>query len=118
MNQVGFGVIWEQKHLTDLHFSNDIALIAGEDEVMHQMTTKLKELAVKDELCITSNKSKVIRVGRYQNTQPITVTQKSLEKVSHFPYLGSCLSENEDAKIDVNARLGKVAPVFQRLQWV
>ena len=67
---------------------------------------------------LIANKSKVIRVGQYQNTQPITVIQKPLEKVSHFPYLGSYLSENGDAEIDVSVRLGKAAAVFQRLQWI
>ena len=115
MDQVGFGISWGQTRLTDLEFADDIALIAEEDGTMQRMTTKLEEHAAKVGLYISNNKSKVIRVGRYQNTQPITVEQKPLE-VSYFPYLGSYLSENGDIEINVNARLGKAATVFQRLQ--
>ena len=79
---------------------------------MQQMTTELEEHAAKVGLCISSDKSKLIRVERYQNTQLISVKQKPLEKLSHFPYPGSYLSENRDAEIDVNARLGKAAAVF------
>ena len=116
MDQVGFGISWGQTRLTDLDFADDIALIAEEDGTMQRMTTRLEEHAAKVGLYISNNKSKVIRVGRYQNTQPITVEQKPLEEVSYFPYLGSYLSENGDIEIDVNTRLGKAAAVFQRLQ--
>ena len=114
MDQVGFGITWGKTCLTDLDFADGIALITEEDEVMQQMTTKLEEHAAKVGLCISSNKSKVIRVGRHQNNQPIIAKQK----VSHLSYLGSCLSENGDAEIGVNARLEKAATVFRRLQWI
>ena len=118
MNKVGFGISRGQTHLTDLDFTDDMVLIADEDEKMQQVTTKLEEHAAKVGLCIGSNKSKVTRVGRYQNIQPITVKQKPLEKVSHFPYLSSYRSKTGDTEIDVNARLRKAATVFQRLQWI
>ena len=80
-------------------------MIAEKDGMMQQMTIKLEGHAAKAGLCISSNKSKVIRVGRYQNTQPIAVKQKPLENISHFPYLGNYVSENGDAEIDVDASL-------------
>ena len=80
MNQVGFGISWRQTRLIDLNFADNIVLIAEEDVVMQQMTTKPEEHAAKVELCISRNKSKIIGAGRYQNTQPITVEQKTVRK--------------------------------------
>ena len=54
MNQVGFGISWGQTHLTDPGFADDIALIAEEDGVTQQMTTKQEEHATKVGLCINS----------------------------------------------------------------
>ena len=53
-------------------------------------------------------------IGDHQY-QPIFVGQTSIEYVENFQYLGSYISRKGDAEIDVKARIGKVAAVFERL---
>ena len=40
----------------------------------------------------------------------------NIEYVEKFPYLGSYISRIGDAEVDVTARIGKAASVFQRLR--
>ena len=56
-----------------------------------------------------------MNIGDNQN-QPIFVGQTSIEYVENFQYLGSYISRTGDAEIDVKARIGKAAAVFERLR--
>ena len=47
--------------------------------------------------------------------QPVSISQRSLECVEDFLYLGSYTSNQADIDVDIRARLSKVASVFQRL---
>uniref|UniRef100_A0A7I5E8S3 Reverse transcriptase domain-containing protein n=1 Tax=Haemonchus contortus TaxID=6289 RepID=A0A7I5E8S3_HAECO len=117
MKEVRAGISWhDRSRLTDLDFADDIALIAEDENKLQQVTTCLSREASMIGLRISACKSKVMKVGFDQTQLNISVDDTTLETVGNFFYLGSTITHNGDAEMEVRIRIAKAAAVFRRLQ--
>jgi len=98
-----------------LDFADDIALLAEDDLTLQAMTDDLINSAAPFGLTVSGNKSKIMRIGHSAQTQSVTAQATALEDVDKFTYLGSCIAQDGNVEDDVNARLGKAATVFRRM---
>jgi len=116
MDKPEYGIVWQkQNRLTDLDFADDIAILAEEENVCQEMTTRLEEQSAQVGLNISQEKTKVMGITQRPSSQPIAVTLGNIEYVERFAYLGSVISRDGDVKADINTRLAKAAAVFRRL---
>ncbi|XP_013416205.1 uncharacterized protein LOC106177846 [Lingula anatina] len=105
------GVNWVNgSELTDLDFADDIVLLAKDENDLKQLTSNLEIAARKFGLRISSEKTKVMYVGA-RNITPINVGTE----ITRFTCLGSLITMNGDAEMDVKSRVGKGARVFRRM---
>ena len=109
------GIEWSEGKLADLDFADDIALLSDTHDGLQKMTEDLGEHGEKVGLRISCEKTKAMTIGESQ-FPAITIKQHDIEYVEKFPYLGSYISRVGDAEVDVTARIGKAASVFQRLR--
>jgi len=116
MDKSEYGIVWQKRNrLTDLDFADDIAIVAEEENVCQEMTTKLEEQSAQVGLNISQEKTKAMGITQRSSPQPIAVAQGNIEYVERFTYLGSVISSDGDVEADINTRLVKAAAVFQRL---
>ena len=103
---------------TDLPiWTDDIALLSDTYNGLQKMTSDLGEHGEKVGLRISCEKTKVMII--WEQWHPvITIGQHDIEYVENFPYLGSYISKEGDAEVDVRARIGKAASVVQRLRTI
>uniref|UniRef100_A0A3Q0QZY3 Reverse transcriptase domain-containing protein n=1 Tax=Amphilophus citrinellus TaxID=61819 RepID=A0A3Q0QZY3_AMPCI len=117
MGGVGFGIPWcEPNRLTDLDFADNIAVLGASTKSIQEMTTSLNGGASKVGLRISTDKTKVMRVGYAAVGPPITIGQSRIEEVQKFTYLGSSITSDSDADHDVACRIGKAGAVFRQLR--
>uniref|UniRef100_A0A3Q0SHP5 Reverse transcriptase domain-containing protein n=1 Tax=Amphilophus citrinellus TaxID=61819 RepID=A0A3Q0SHP5_AMPCI len=117
MGGVGFGIPWrEPNRLTDLDFADDIALLGASTKSIQEMTTSLNGGASKVSLRISTDKTKVMRVGYAAAGPPITIGQSRIEEVQKLTYIGSTITSDGDADHDVACRIGKAGAVFRQLR--
>ena len=58
MDKSEYGIVWQkQNRLTDLDFADDIAIVAGEENVCQEMTTKVEEQSAQVGLNISREKN-------------------------------------------------------------
>ena len=116
MNKANIGISWKQgTRLTDLDFTDDVALLAETNEQLQDMTTNLEVEAAKVGLRISHSKTRVMRTGTIQSHINIQIGSTAIERVQRFAYLGSELPcENGGTEADVNCRVGKASAVFQK----
>jgi len=116
MDKSEYGIVWQKRNrLTDLDFADDIAIVAEEENVCQEMTTKLGEQSAQVGLNISQEKTKAMGITQRSLPQPIVVAQWNIEYVERFTYLGSVISSVGDVEADINTRLAKAAAVFWRL---
>jgi len=103
MDKLEYGIVWQkQNRLTDLDFADDIVILAEEENVCQEMTTKLEEQSAQVGLNISQEKTKVMGIIQHPSSQPIAVTQGNIEYVERFTYLGSVISRDGDVEADIN----------------
>jgi len=66
-------------------------MLAEEENVCQEMTTKLEEQSAHVGLNISREKTKVRGITQRPSTQPIAVAQGNIEYVERFTYLGTYL---------------------------
>ena len=65
-----YGIIWQkQNRLTDLDCADDIAILAEEENVCQEMTTKLEEQSAQVGLNISREKTKVMGITQRPSSQ-------------------------------------------------
>ena len=67
---------------------------------------------------INTSKTKVMKVGKRESTENITVGRDVLEEVEDFCYLGSVIANNGSCDKEIRIRLGKANATFGRLNSV
>jgi len=86
-----------------------------EENVCHEMTTKLEKQIAQVGLNISREKTKAMGITQRSLPQPIIIAQGNMEYVERFTYLGSVISSDGDVEADISTRLAKAAAVFRRL---
>ncbi|KAI8483834.1 hypothetical protein Bbelb_383610 [Branchiostoma belcheri] len=116
MGRSDFGIPWEgDRRLTDLDFTDDIALTAESQLTVQDMTTSAETEAGKVGLRISCQKTKVMQVGDQQTNTNLHISGEPVENVRQFTYLGSTMTAEGDTDTDISARIGKAASVFRRM---
>ena len=81
------------------------------------MADSLKSNVEKIGPCINTSKTKIQRIGNWNNnTTSITVDGRLLEKAQKFQYLGSYQTSDGNIEVDLKSRIGKGSSVFKELQ--
>ena len=113
------GILWNTRRLTDLDFTDDLALLGENAKSLQSMTDNLASTAVKVGLRISTEKTKVMSV-REQQPMVLKVNQQKAEEVENFTYLRSSISNKGSTEQDISCGLDKAASVFQRLSstWI
>ena len=86
------GIPWNTRHLTDLDFADDLALLGENAKSLQSVTDNLASTAAKVGLRISTEKTKVMSV-REQQPMALKVNPQEAEEVEYFTYLGSSISE-------------------------
>jgi len=111
-----YSIVWQKRNrLTDLDFADDIAVVAEEENICQEMTTKLEEQSAQVGLNISREKTKAMGITQGSLPQPVAVAWRNIEYVERFTYLGSVISSDGNVEADINTRLAKAAAVFRRL---
>ena len=104
----------EGNGVTDLDYADDIALLAETAAEMQLMVDSLKDCAAAMGLIISAEKTKSMRSPEVDRT-PILLSGQPLADVSSFCYLGSTLSIDGDASVEIHTRLAKARNAFSML---
>ena len=110
------GIQWTlQTHLEDLDFADDIALLSQKHKDMELKTATLKQQGQNIGLHINHAKTKTMRINALNSTK-FKISEKELDDVDKFTYLGSVVSSDGGTDRDIKARIGKAAAVFKTLR--
>ena len=101
------GIQWTLvDQLEDLHFADDLALLAHTHTQMQAKTTKLGAISSKLGLKINTNKAKTISINGNASEQ-ITLNNLGIEDVTSYTYFGSVINITGGTNEDLLARIGK-----------
>jgi len=99
VEQPGLGIGRKNdRRLTDLDFADDLVLVAEDGHVCQGTSTNLAEHSAQFGLHVSQEKTKIIRTNQTSEVQPILIEQAELQRVDHFTYLGSVISNDEDVE--------------------
>ena len=121
MDKSEYGIVWQKRNrLTDLDFADDIAIVAEEVNVCHEMTIKLEKQSAQVQVGLNTSREPGKNKGHGNHPAPITTansrcTKGNIEYVERVTYLGSVISSDGDVEADISTRLAKAAAVFRRL---
>ena len=74
MDKSEYGIVWQKwNRLMDLNFTDDIAIVAEEENVCQEMTAKLEEQSAQVGLNISREKTKAMGITHCSSPQPIAV---------------------------------------------
>uniref|UniRef100_A0A0L8IDM2 Reverse transcriptase domain-containing protein n=1 Tax=Octopus bimaculoides TaxID=37653 RepID=A0A0L8IDM2_OCTBM len=85
------------------------------------MTERVEWEVAKIGLCISENKTKIMRIGYVDgnhNGVPLMTGHHQIEEIDEFTYLGSIMANDGDAERDIACQIGKALAVFQRLKLI
>ena len=104
--------------LPDLYFTDNLALLANISIQLQQMTDSLKSNVKKFGLCINTSKTKIQRIGNWNNNiTSITVDERLLEKVQKkFSTAAAIRPLMTISEWDLKIRIEKCSAVFKQLQ--
>jgi len=69
-----YSIVWQKRNrLTDLDFADDIAVVAEEENICQEMTTKLEEQSAQVGLNISREKTKAMGITQGSLPQPVAV---------------------------------------------
>ena len=112
------GIQWGlHDQLESLEYADDICLLSHTQEAMAAKLEDIRREAGKVGLKINAAKTKEIRAGT-GNARPILLSAEPVERVQHFTYLESVVSEDGGASEDVDARIAKARIAFTQLRKV
>ena len=110
------GIQWyNQQHLADLDFVDDIVLIAKTFKELEDLTYGLYDGGSKVRLKVSDEKTKSMQIMETSNNR-LWIQNKPIEDVNAFAYHGSIVSTEGGTKEDIKRTLGKAMGFFRKLQ--
>jgi hypothetical protein len=88
-------------------------LLAKEETVLQGMIDRLTEFERCDRLKINVEKPQVVRISRESSPVETVIDQKQLEKVGHFNYLRSMITNNARCTCKIKCRSVMAKPAFR-----
>ena len=109
----GYGVNVNSKQLADLDFADDIVLLEDAKDRLQLLFDEISEKALEVGLSINVDKSKSMSTSG----SPLTLqcSDKSVEQVQEFKYLGSWIENTGDVTFEIKRRIGQASGAFKRL---
>ena len=95
------GIPWNTTHLTNLDFTDDLAILGETAKSLQSMTGKVASTVAKAGLRISTEKTKIMSV-RKQQQMALKVNQQELEEIENFTYLGSRILNKGATKWDIS----------------
>lgn len=115
------GIVWDPLkpsiRLESLDYADDKCELSHRFIDMKRKLDSLDNESRKVGLKINTGKTKELRINQ-ESSQQLMLEDKPIEKVSHFQYLGSIITENGGATEDVESRIKKARGAFTRLNKV
>ncbi|GFR63250.1 hypothetical protein ElyMa_000151300 [Elysia marginata] len=100
--------------LDDEDFADDIALLSHSQKHMQEKTSCVETTAGSIGLKISHSKSKVMKINTKSNSD-VLIDEKSVENVTDFKYLGSCLTSDGNMNREISARIVMASTAFYKL---
>ena len=112
VNTGGRGIQWTlTERLEDIDFADDLALLAQRAQDIEYSLRRLVKYAAQVGLKINVTKTKLIRINTTTSCT-LVVDGQTIEEIESFTYLGSILSGDGGAELDVNSRIRKARQAF------
>jgi hypothetical protein len=112
------GIEWGMKdRLEDLDFADDICLLSQRYSDMKDKLIRLQHEAKLAGLNINVNKTKEMRINT-QIEEKLSITNKEIQQVESFTYLGSIITQVGGINQDTNQRIKKANAAFIQLYQV
>ena len=110
----GYGVDVNNKQLVDIDFADDIVLLEDTKDRLHLLFDEISEKAREVGLSMNVDKSKSMSTSG----SPLTLqcSDKSVEQVQEFKYLGSWIENTGDVTFEIKRRIGQASGAFNRLK--
>uniref|UniRef100_H3B0L2 Reverse transcriptase domain-containing protein n=1 Tax=Latimeria chalumnae TaxID=7897 RepID=H3B0L2_LATCH len=108
-------VVLYGRTVNNLRFADDMDLIALFKEDLQKVTDKADRESRKFRLKISTEKTKIMAIGRQEEEVKIKVRDEELEQVEKFVYLGGLVSKNGNCEDDIKRRIGLAATAFRKL---
>ncbi|MFH4978241.1 hypothetical protein AB6A40_004950 [Gnathostoma spinigerum] len=106
-----------EKELTDLEYTDDIALIADKPRELPKAVTVVSDYSTSFDLVLKPLKSKVLAVKPSKPMRfPISIDGEELENVKSFCYLGSVITTSTSCMEEIAERIAKAGIAFNMLQ--
>ena len=105
------------RHITDMDYADDIALLAENAADLQRLLDRLDANAALVGLNISAQKTKVL-FGSRSVSSPILLRGQVLEEVTSFTYLGSCITSDGDMSREIRTRIAKAQSAFSQLNGV
>ena len=110
------GIQWTlSKHLEDIDFADDVALLSQRHNNMTQKLESIRETAAMIGLKVNTQKAKSLRVNQGNNAH-FNIGGDEIQDVEKFTYLGSIVSSEGGTDQDIVARIGKATTAFNILR--
>ena len=109
------GIQWvDGKHLADLDYADDIALLSNNINNLQELLDKLKENGRKVGLKINARKTEIMRTEHAQHGN-ISLNDQIVNNVSNFKYLGTVVSDTGSLEAEFSERLKKANQIMGML---
>ena len=100
LNWEGKGVCVNGKYINNLRLSDDLVIIAKEEEELTDMLEELNEEGKKKDLEVSIEKTKIMSTEEME--REIKIEGKTLEKVEEVIYLGQTIAITKGTEREVN----------------
>ncbi|KAF0753777.1 ribosome biogenesis protein TSR3 isoform X1 [Aphis craccivora] len=105
------GIVLGKSNINILAYADDIAILGDTEETVKQVCRKLIMMASKVSLEINDGKTEYMILSRqdreYQQGQSMNVEEYVFKRVTHFKYLEHLITQDNDLKMEVSARIQK-----------
>ena len=95
-------------------YADDLALMSKEETVLQSMIDKLIEIGRCYGMEMNVEKTKVMRISRQPSPVTIMISQKQLENLEFFNYLGSMLTNDGRRTREIKSRIAMAKVAFNK----
>ena len=116
LEEVGDGVVANGLYIPDLRFADDITLL---DETVEASQNKLQlvyDASRRFGLEISEEKTKCLLVSNNHHDLHIEMNNVPITEVTHFKYLGTEVTPNNDCSLDIKCRTAQALAASAKLQ--
>lgn len=115
INEIDSGIKVNGKYINNIRYADDTTVIADSPEDLQTLLNRINEASLRAGLKMNAKKTKFMIISRnktpYDNVA-IKISNKIIERVHSFKYLGSWLYEKWDSNKEINCRIEMARSTF------